>query len=85
MSEFPECYILCEAWRVAVTPERYCTSFGVSVRETQESADFGYSPLFVQQFQSVKFSVFWNVAPCSHVKVDRRFRGAYCLHYQVDE
>jgi hypothetical protein len=22
----------------------------------------------------------WDVAPCSLVKVDRRFRGAYCLH-----
>jgi hypothetical protein len=26
--------------------------------------------------------VFWDVAPCSKVYVDRRFRGAYCLHYQ---
>jgi hypothetical protein len=28
--------------------------------------------------------VFWDVAPCSHVEVDRRFRGAYCLHHQGD-
>jgi hypothetical protein len=28
----------------------------------------------------MKFS--WDVAPCSHVEVDRRFRGAYCLHHQ---
>jgi hypothetical protein len=27
----------------------------------------------------MKFSVFWDVAPCS-LGVDRRFRGAYCLH-----
>jgi hypothetical protein len=26
-----------------------------------------------------KYEVFWNVAPCSHVEVDLRFRGAYCL------
>jgi hypothetical protein len=27
-----------------------------------------------------------DVAPCSHVDVCRRFRGAYCLHYQgVDD
>jgi len=31
---------------------------------------------------SMKFRVFWDVAPCSHVEVDRRFRGAYCLHHQ---
>jgi hypothetical protein len=30
----------------------------------------------------MKFRVFWDVAPCSHVEVDRRFRGAYCLHRQ---
>jgi hypothetical protein len=28
--------------------------------------------------------VFWNISPCSHVEVDRRFRGAYCLHHQGD-
>jgi len=25
----------------------------------------------------------WDTAPYSLVEVDRRFRGAYCLHYQV--
>jgi hypothetical protein len=28
-------------------------------------------------------AVFWGVTPCSLIDVDRRFRGAYCLHYQV--
>jgi hypothetical protein len=30
----------------------------------------------------MKLRVFWDIAPCSHVEVDRRFRGAYCLHHQ---
>jgi hypothetical protein len=30
----------------------------------------------------MKFRVFLDVAPCSHVEVYRRFRGAYCLHHQ---
>jgi hypothetical protein len=34
---------------------------------------------------SVKFRVFWDVALCSYVEVDRRFRVAYCLHYYGDE
>jgi hypothetical protein len=34
---------------------------------------------------SMKFKVFWNVPPCSLVTVDRRYRGAYCLHHQDDE
>jgi hypothetical protein len=31
---------------------------------------------------SIKFKVFWDVAPCSHVEADRRFRSAYC-HLQA--
>jgi hypothetical protein len=31
---------------------------------------------------SVKMTAFWDIAPCSLVDVDRRFRGAYCLHHQ---
>jgi hypothetical protein len=30
---------------------------------------------------SMEFRAFWDVAPCSHVEVDRRFIGAYCLHH----
>jgi hypothetical protein len=33
----------------------------------------------------MKFKVFWDGTPCSHVEVDRGFRGAYCLHHQGDE
>jgi hypothetical protein len=32
----------------------------------------------------MKFRVFWDVVPCSHVEVDRRFRGAYCFHHHGD-
>jgi hypothetical protein len=28
----------------------------------------------------MKMTAFWNIAPCSHEKVDRRFRSAYCFH-----
>jgi hypothetical protein len=28
----------------------------------------------------IQFRVFWDVLPCSQADVDRRFRGAYCLH-----
>jgi hypothetical protein len=33
----------------------------------------------------MKMRAFWDVTPCSLVGVDRRFRGAYCLHHQGDE
>jgi hypothetical protein len=35
---------------------------------------------------SMKFRVFWDVAPCSHVEVERRFRVAYrstLVHFNV--
>jgi hypothetical protein len=32
-----------------------------------------------------KMTVFWDVAPCSLVEIDRRFTGAYCLHHQGDK
>jgi hypothetical protein len=28
---------------------------------------------------------FWDIAPCSLVGVDRRFRGACCLYHEGDE
>jgi hypothetical protein len=28
----------------------------------------------------MKMTVFWDVAPCSLVEIDRQFRGTYCLH-----
>jgi hypothetical protein len=31
-------------------------------------------------YSILKFRVFWDIAPCSHFEVDRRFRVAYCLH-----
>jgi hypothetical protein len=33
---------------------------------------------------SIKITAFWDVALCS-LRVDQRFRGAYCLHHQGDE
>jgi hypothetical protein len=27
-------------------------------------------------------TAFWNIASCSFVEIDRRFRGVYCLHHQ---
>jgi hypothetical protein len=34
---------------------------------------------------SVMMTVFKDVAPCSLVEIDRRFRGAYCLSLQDDD
>jgi hypothetical protein len=37
----------------------------------------------VQNNMCSKFRLFWNVAVCSHVEVDRRFRYALCLNNQA--
>jgi hypothetical protein len=33
----------------------------------------------------LKVTALWDVAPYNFVELDRRFRGAYCLHYQAEE
>jgi hypothetical protein len=34
---------------------------------------------------SMKMMTFWDIASCSLVEVDRRFRGAHYLHHQGDD
>jgi hypothetical protein len=29
----------------------------------------------------MKMTAFWDITRCSRVEVERRFRGAYCLHH----
>jgi hypothetical protein len=42
---------------------------------------FIYMKFQVLTEASMKITVFWDIAPCNLVIVDRRFRGAYCLHH----
>jgi hypothetical protein len=37
---------------------------------------------FLWRHFSMKFRVSWDVAPYNLTGMDRRFRGAYCLHHQ---
>jgi hypothetical protein len=46
--------------------------------------------IIIEQFQRrnmqhQKMTVFWDVAPCSLLEIDRRFRGACCLHDRCDD
>jgi hypothetical protein len=43
-----------------------------------------YAKFQVLTAESMKTAVLWDVPPCSLVKTDRRFRGAYRLHLQGD-
>jgi hypothetical protein len=45
-----------------------------------------YSVYEISGFQgaSMKMTAFWDIVQCTLVEVDRRFRGAYCLHLQFD-
>jgi hypothetical protein len=36
---------------------------------------------FVSWTRWIPMAVFWNVASCSLVDINRRFRGAYCIHH----
>jgi hypothetical protein len=52
-----------------------------AIRITLAQPDICFVRFQVLTAASMKFRVFWDVATCSHVEVDRRFRGAYCLHH----
>jgi hypothetical protein len=34
---------------------------------------------------SMNVTTFWDVMTCRLVEIDRRFRGAYCLHHRPDD
>jgi hypothetical protein len=59
-------------------------AFGISRKQTLQNI---CSPLVLIRGLHVVFSVrskikfFWDAVPCSHVKADRRFGCAYCLHH----
>jgi hypothetical protein len=36
----------------------------------------------IEKFKIVKSTVFWNIAPCSPLKDNRRFGGTNCPHLQ---
>jgi hypothetical protein len=38
--------------------------------------------MIVANSKQMKMTLFWDVAKCSLVEIDRRFRDAYCLLYQ---
>jgi hypothetical protein len=44
-----------------------------------------YNFTLQKQMHIMKMAVFWVVAPCSLVEIDRRFRDAYCLHHQGND
>jgi hypothetical protein len=56
---------------------------GVIVFSSRES--FKFYMLVTRRTVDLKMTVFWGVAPCSLVEIDRHFRGAYCLYHQGDE
>jgi hypothetical protein len=40
-----------------------------------------WSTIHFQVLTAESMKIIWDVAPCSLVEVDWRFRGAYCLHH----
>jgi hypothetical protein len=41
-----------------------------------------YRSIITQNSPALNMTAFWDIAPCGLVKVDRRFRDAYCLYLQ---
>jgi hypothetical protein len=47
-----------------------------------KSGKMRITPDILQTPTRLKMTVFWDVVSCRLVEIDRRFRGAYCLHHQ---
>jgi hypothetical protein len=58
---------------------------GTYGRRDKPEISFMEVKLQVLTVSTLKFTVFWDVLPCSQIDVDRRFRVAYCLQHQSDE
>jgi hypothetical protein len=52
---------------------------GVSLTKYKEQVRFQ-----VLTATNLQMTVFWDVALCCVVEIDRRFEGVYCLHHQGD-
>jgi hypothetical protein len=62
----------------------FCNDKLCSVTWVQQPADI-FMRFQVLTATSMKTSVLWDISPCTLVGIDRRFRGAYCLHNQGDK
>jgi hypothetical protein len=67
-----------------------CKLFSLHIKLTVSITSIWPAATFrLVRFQAVTAAsmktVLWDMAPCSPIEVDRRFRGAYCLHNQGDE
>jgi hypothetical protein len=52
-------------------------------RNSREKYKLGiHVKLQVLTVQSMEMTVMWDVAPCSLIGINRRFRGAYSLNHQ---
>jgi hypothetical protein len=62
------------------------TSQGVQSAKANEGVQEDWSiEVNGRESWSKRMTLFCDIAPCSFVEVDRRFRGAYCLCHQVPE
>jgi hypothetical protein len=66
-------------------------TYPVVVKQTQGKScdsEAKYTCVRVQVIMAVSMEMgraFWDMAPCSLVRLDRRFRDAYCPHHQGDD
>jgi hypothetical protein len=61
------------AWKIRY---RHENNIKMEVKEIVCGEFLDFVTFQLPMVASTKFRVFWDVAPCSHIEVDRRFRGA---------
>jgi hypothetical protein len=65
---------------ILYTFKEVCTAItAVTASETERRTQY----IYISDKCWLKMTVFWDMAPCSRVKVCRRFRRAYCLNFLI--
>jgi hypothetical protein len=70
-------YVFC--WKSRLTAYHSSTELHFILDKTSPRVSVCYYKVVV-----MKLVVVWVVGSCSHVDIDRRFRGVYCLYHQDD-
>jgi hypothetical protein len=76
------CFILCRSWSLGFTLKMDAILSSEMFVTTYNPEEYDWRYHRHENLKSLKMTVFWYVALCSLVEIDRRFRGTYCLHHQ---
>jgi hypothetical protein len=62
----------------------HCPPQGLNLRTLGKMGSILITTPMRSHYYNMNMTSFWDIALCSLIEADQRFRGAYCLHHQGD-